>query len=370
MTREYQICTRCVMDTTDPDIVFSDDGACNHCEHYDRVAPRYALPPGSPLDRLQAKAERIRSARKGDYDSILGISGGIDSSYVAHLAGTLGLRPLVVHFDNGWNSEVAIANIEKIVSALGFDLYTYVINWPEFRDIQRAFLKASVIDIEMVSDHAIFASMYRLARKHQIKYVLSGTNFSTEHTMPGSWYWRKQDLINLKSIHKKFGTLPIKTFPVMPTWRFQASRKLGFGQTYVEFLNDIPYRRRDAIKTLEHTYDWRYYGGKHYESTFTKFYQAYILPAKYGIDKRRAHFTDLIHNAEMTREEAITALELPSYDVNQLMIDREYVIKKLGFSEDEFSTIMENAPIPHSNYASDQWQYDIMMKVKHMLSIA
>ena len=369
MKTDYRLCSRCVMDTTDPDIVFHYNGQCNHCARFDALMPNYSVTAEGSKAKLALAANEILSKKNGQYDSILGISGGIDSSYVAYLAGQMGLNPLVVHFDNGWNSEIAISNIEKIVKKLGFDLYTYVINWNEFRDIQRAFFKASVIDIEMVSDHAIFASMYRLAREHKIRYVLSGTNFRTEHTMPKSWYWRKQDLKNLTSIHKEFGERPLDTFPTLTTWRFQASRKLGLGQKYVELLNYIPYRREDAMATLRKEFDWVYYGGKHYESAFTKFYQAYILPEKFGVDKRRAHYSDLIHNHEMTRPEALQDLELPAYQPQDLARDKEYVLKKLGFSPEEFQKIMEAPVRPHDFYDTDQWQYNAMMKIKTALSI-
>lgn len=369
MKDSYQICTRCVMDTSDRDIVFNDLGECNHCERFDSMAPNFEVNLESVELRLANIADKIRSSKRGRYDSILGLSGGIDSSYVAYMAGKLNLNPLVVHFDNGWNSEIAISNIEKIVKKLNFDLFTYVINWNEFRDIQRSFFKASVIDIELVSDHAIFASMYYLARKHGIKYVLSGTNFRTEHTMPKSWYWRKQDLKNLKSIHKAHGELRLETFPTLTTLRFQASRKFGFGQKYIEILNEIPYRRGDAMKTLQDEFDWQYYGGKHYESVFTKFYQAYVLPVKFGVDKRRAHYSDLIHNGEMTRQNSLDLLSSPPYNDEDLIRDKEYVLKKLGFSENEFEDIMKLPINPHNKYDTDQWQYDLMMKIKNVFKL-
>jgi N-acetyl sugar amidotransferase len=349
------------MDTTDPQIVFDDDGVCNHCLRAERLLPKYVLSESESQKRLASLATQIReSAPASRYNCILGMSGGIDSSYVAYLAGELKLNPLVVHLDNGWNSEIAVSNIKKIVGKLGFHLHTEVIDWEEFRDIQRAFFMASVIDIEMVSDHAIFASMYKLARKYRIKYVLSGTNFRTEHTMPSAWYWRKQDLVNLKAIHNAFGKIPMRTFPTLTSWRFQASRKLGYGQRFVELLNNINYTREMAKKTLEQEFDWRYYGGKHFESIFTKFYQAYLLPHKFGVDKRKAHLSDLIHNNEMTREEAIVELQEPIYNPAELKSDIEYVKKKLGFSDSEFSRILEDRPRPHLDFKSDQKLVDLM----------
>lgn len=368
MPSAYQVCTRCVMDTSDPDISFDGSGVCNHCLRFDTLLPRFTFTPEQSKQRLADMAAEVRATRgKGKYDSIIGLSGGIDSSYVAHMAGQLGLNPLAVHFDNGWNSEIAVSNIKKIVSKLGFDLYTYVIDWEEFRDLQRAFFRASVVDIEMITDHAIFASMFNLAREHGIKHVLSGTNFCTEHTMPKSWYWRKQDLANLRSIHSTFGESRLKTFPTLTTFRFQAAKKFGFGQKYVELLNSMPYRRGEALETLKREFDWQYYGGKHYESTFTKFYQAYVLPVKFGIDKRRAHFTDLIHNGEMTREQALATLEQAPYDPRELATDQAYVLKKLGFTAAEFDAIMKERPRLHSEFKSDQWLVDLMLRVRDLL---
>jgi len=219
----------------------------------------------------------------------------------------------------------------------------------------------------MVTDHAIFASMFNIARDHGIKYVLSGTNFCTEHTMPPSWYWRKQDLVNLKDIHRQYGEIPLKTFPMLTTLRFQAGRQLGLGQEYIEMLNAIDYRRGPAMQTLKDEFDWQYYGGKHYESTFTKFYQAFVLPRKFGVDKRRAHYTDLIHNGEMTRDEAMQLLDKPLYDPVELASDRSYVLKKLGFSSEEFDRIMAEPPRSHAEFKSDQWLVDLMHKVKRLL---
>lgn len=349
------------MDSSDPDITFDESGVCNHCLRAAALAPKYEFSAVDASKRLALLADEVRNAGSGRrYNCILGVSGGIDSSYVAYLAGQMRLTPLVVHFDNGWNSEIAVSNIKSIVEKLGFDLHTEVIDWEEFRDLQRAFLKASVIDIEMISDHAIFASMYRLARQNNIRHVLSGTNFRTEHTMPHSWYWRKQDLVNLKAIHRKYGDLPLRTFPTLTTFRFQASRKLGLGQKYVEPLNNMNYVRSEAMETLAKEFGWRYYGGKHYESVFTKFYQAYVLPEKFGVDKRRAHFSDLIHNGEKSRSEALEELEKPAYDSTALETDKAYVLKKLGFSDLEFAAIMAEKPRSHLEFASDQRLVDVM----------
>jgi N-acetyl sugar amidotransferase len=351
MKSPYRLCCRCVMDTSAPGIEFDAGGVCSYCRiHEEKVALTPAQRPGAQ-DRLQEVVHTLKAQRRGDYDSIVGLSGGVDSSYVAHQAVKLGLRPLAVHFDNGWNSELAVKNIEQMVTRLGLDLQTFVIDWEEFRDIQRSFFKANVVDIEMVTDHAIFAAMYRLARQHGIRYILSGTNAATESIMPPAWQHFKFDLRNLKAIHRRFGTRPIRRYPTLSVWGMAWNHYVR-GAKSVSLLNYLPYRKSDAIRTLQAELGWQYYGGKHYESAFTKFYQAHILPVKFGIDKRRIHFSDLVMNGEMTRDEALLELEKPLYDPVALEQDREYVCKKLGFTAEEFAQYMAAPPVSHYAYPS------------------
>lgn len=351
MTGLPRMCIRCVMDTSDPQIEFDENGVCNHCRgHETKVAITPASQPQA-AERLADVVARIRQRATGEYDSIVGLSGGVDSSYVAYQAVKLGLKPLAVHFDNGWNSELAVQNIERIVKQLGLDLMTFVIDWDEFRDIQRSFFKADVIDIEMVTDHAIFASMFDIANKHGIKTILSGTNAATESIMPASWQHFKFDLLNLKSIHRRFGTIPIRHYPTISIWRMgwqSVVRKTGS----VSILNYLPYSKSGAIRTLEQELGWSYYGGKHYESTFTKFYQAHILPTKFGVDKRRIHLSDLIMNGELSREEALGELASPLYEPAVLEQDTEYVCKKLGFTREEFAEYLARPPVSHFAYPS------------------
>jgi len=363
-SRPYQICTRCVMDTSDPLISFDADGLCNHCREAEMLLPSCHVDNATAQRRIDEWAARIKADAKGPYDSIIGLSGGVDSSYVAYLAREMGLRPLAVHFDNGWNSEIAVSNIKKIVDACGFDLYTYVIDWPEFRDLQRSFFLADVVDVELLTDHAIFAALYRLRRQHNIKYILSGTNYATEHGMPKSWNWRKTDLTNIKSIQKEFGTIKIKSFPTITTLKWLSSRYLGLGGTFVELLNCIDYRKDKAIDVLRREFGWREYGGKHYESIFTKFYQAYYLPQKFNIDKRRPHVSALVRNGEIDRDTALAELEAPLYSDNELAVDRSYVLKKLGFTEDEWARIMSREPKSHLAYGSDQWLQNWIARLK------
>jgi N-acetyl sugar amidotransferase len=339
------------MDTSDVEISFDDHGICHHCKTHEQ---RVAMAPFSSPDataRLQAAADRIKSRRRGDYDSIVGLSGGVDSSFVAYQAVKLGLKPLAVHFDNGWNSELAVKNIEQMVKRLGLDLLTFVIDWEEFRDIQRSFFKANVIDIELVTDHAIFASMFRIAKQHGIRFILSGTNAQTESIMPRSWQHFKFDLRNLKAIHRRHGTRPIKRYPTLGVFGMGWNHYVAGFQS-LSLLNYLPYRKDEAIATLERELNWQYYGGKHYESVFTKFYQAHILPAKFGVDKRRIHLSDLIMNRELTREAAIAALAQPLYDPVALQQDCDYVCKKLGFSVAEFDAYLKAPAVPHDAYPS------------------
>lgn len=370
MTRQHlseplRTCVRCIMDTTDPDIVFDEAGVCNHCRRAEMLLPTVRFTPEQSEARLRAIADRIKSASRGPYDSIIGLSGGVDSSYGAYVAHRLGLRPLAVHFDNGWNSEIAVANIEKIVRACGFDLVTYVIDWREFRDLQRAFLRASVIDVEMLTDHAIIAAMYKIAAQHNIKSILSGTNYATEHGMPRSWLWNKQDLRNIRAIHRRYGELKLKSFPMMSTGRYVLNRFFR-GYRYVELLNNLNYSKTEAIATLEREFDWTYYGGKHYESVFTKFYQAYILPTKFNVDKRKVHFSDLLRNGEVTRQGALEEMNKPLYRPDDLERERRYVVEKLGFSDSEFDAIMAAAPRSHRDFASDEWVVNIMRRVRNL----
>jgi N-acetyl sugar amidotransferase len=355
LARPTITCTRCVMDTSDPDITFDPDGVCSHCLRADRVLPTVRWTPEGSERALARVAERVRRAGAGrEYDSVIGLSGGVDSSYVALLAHRLGLRPLAVHFDNGWDSELAVENIQRIVEACSFDLVSYVIDWREFRDLQRAFLRASVIDIELLTDHAIFAVMVGLARKHHTRFVLSGNNLATEHGLPKAWIWNKQDWTNIRAIHQAHGSVPLKTYPHISTARWRAMQILGRGVEIIELLNLVSYRRDEAAATLAREVGWREYGGKHHESAFTKFYQGSILPSKFGVDKRRVHLSDRIRNGELSRDEALAIVSQPPYSADELRVEGDYVRKKLGFDEAEWDAILAAPPQPHTAYATSR----------------
>jgi N-acetyl sugar amidotransferase len=349
-----RVCNRCVMDESDPEITFDSAGICSHCHAADLLLPGVRWTPEASDRALRLLASEIRRhVAPSGYDSVIGLSGGVDSSYTALQAKRMGLNPLAVHFDNGWNSELAVENIQRIVEACGFDLETYVINWREFRDLQRAFLQASVVDIELLTDHAIFAALTHLARQRRVKYLLSGDNIATEHGLPLSWVWNKQDWRNIQAIHAAFGSIPLKTFPHLSTARWLALR-LTRQIRLVRPLNLINYRRDRAIQELRTEFGWRDYGGKHHESTFTRFYQGSILPTKFGIDKRRVHLSDQIRNGELTREMALLELSEPVYSPDELRMDSEFVRKKLGFDSAEWDAVLAASPRPHSDFPSEE----------------
>ncbi len=364
-THEHTMCTKLVMDTTDPDIDFDDQGVCNWWHQFHRIKNERHSPNQLQL-QLDAMVSRIKECGKqNDYDCVLGISGGVDSSYLALLAKQWGLRPLVVHFDNGWNDELAVANIEKIVRSLGFDLSTCVMHWPEFRDLQRSYFKASVLDLEVPTDHMIFASLFQIASKQNIKFILSGNNFATESILPRSWYFSKSDLRNLLAVHRRHGEIPLKQLPRLGVWQrtyFECLR----GIEIVEPLNLMDYRKLVAKKQLMSQFDWNDYGGKHYESVFTRFYQGYILPQKFGIDKRKAHLSNLICNGEITREDAIEELLQPTYEPVRQLEDKRYVAKKLGWSESEFDDLLSMPNGKQLAYGTDAVDHRRMQMIRRL----
>jgi N-acetyl sugar amidotransferase len=355
------------MDTTDLNITFNEQGVCNHCIEYERDAKFALLPEKEAQVKLKEILDTIKKSGKGKkYDSILGISGGTDSSYLTYLAKEFGLRPLIVHFDNGWNSELAVQNIENIVSRCGYDLYTFVMDWEEFKDLQRSYFKASVLDLEVPTDHMIFGALYKIARKHNIKYVLSGNNYVTETVLPKSWYYNKFDFTNIRSIHKKFGTVKLKKLPKLGFWHY-TYYQLFCKMKLVLPLNYINYNKKEAQLLLKDKFDWRDYGGKHYESIFTRFYQGYILPTKFNIDKRKAHLSTLICSGQISRQEALEELNINTYSKEMQMSDKEYVAKKLGFTLNEFEEVLNLPNRKHEEYGTDRKLRDNYFKFMKIL---
>lgn len=348
-----KVCVKCVMDETDKGISFNSLGVCNYCNEHEKVRENYIFTSEQESQNLKTISNLLLKSKKGKYDCILGLSGGVDSSYLALLAHKMNLSPLCVHFDNGWNSEIAVSNINTIVKKYDFDLVTYVINWEEFKDLQRSFIKANVIDLEMLSDHAIFAALFKIRKQYDIKYVLSGTNFATEFGLPLSWIWSKMDWKNIKSIHKKYGTVQLKTYPRMSGLRWALISKFGLGGVFLELLNKVNYSKNAAINELKQI-GWQEYGGKHYESIITKFYQAYILPKKFNVDKRKFHLSALIRNNEISRNDAISIISKSTTELEDFSFEKEYFLKKLGFAEAEFDQYINSPAIDHIYYGSDR----------------
>jgi N-acetyl sugar amidotransferase len=353
----YHQCVNCVLDNTDdPSISFNRDGVCNYCQQYKEEEAKLPSTPEAAKKALDVLVDKIKKAGEGKkYDCILGLSGGVDSTYLALRAKQFGLRPLAVHFDNGWDSELAVKNIENIVSKLGLDLYTIVVDWDEFKDLQLSFIKASVIDIELTTDHAIMATMYKLAFKYNVKYILSGHNIATELVLPTNWYHDKLDHINIQAIHKQFGTVPLQTFPMLDSF---SKFKLSWKQIKsARLLNLMPYNKTEVKKVIQRELDWRDYGGKHYESIFTRFYQGYILVRKFKVDKRKAHLSNLICSGQMSRAEVIEELKKPPYEPKQFEEDYTFVLKKFNLTHDEFETLMNEPIKKHTDYEIDDSVY-------------
>ncbi len=345
MTQSYRVCTQCIMDITVPDIQFDDEGVCNYCKQYEERIRSELHYDKAGQERLQSLiAESKRKGAHRDYDCLIGVSGGVDSTYVAYLVKErFGLRPLAVHLDNGWDAELAVNNVEQVLKRLDIDLYTYVLDWEEFKDLQVSFLKASIANAEIPTDHAIIAILFRTAAERNIPYIITGANIVTEAIMPDCWMYDNRDLRLIKAVHRKFGRVKLQAYPQISLLRF-AYYIFVKGIKYFPILNYVPYVKEDAKQMLSDELGWRDYGGKHYESIYTRFFQSYLLPRKFNIDKRRAHLSNLILSGQMTRDEALAEMEEPPCPSDQLEEDGEYVMKKLGLSYDEFLRIMA-APV-------------------------
>lgn len=339
------------MDSTDPDIFFDSDGICNHCHEYERKAATAPfMSPGNRQEKLEELVEIIRQkGRNSPYDCVIGVSGGVDSSFLAYKVKELGLRPLAVHLDNGWNSELAVSNIHNLVTKLKIDLFTHVIDWEEFRDLQISFLRASTPDGEIPTDHAIGAIIYQMAIKHNVPYVIFGHNLATEATLPVSWAQGHGDFRYISAVHSRFGKVPLRTFPFYRYFGIPYRLFRRFETAYL--LNYCDFNKKDATSLLETKIGWRPYEGKHYESIYTRFFQGYVLPTKFGIDKRRAHLSNLVTSKQISRVEALAEIARPAYPSKQLLdADLEFVPKKLGLSQSEFAEIMA---LPIKSY----WDY-------------
>ena len=352
----------------DPDIFFDKEGCCNYCNSYFAQKEKNKKTPIELKAELDAIIADIKTSRKNDkYDCIVGVSGGADSMYVVHLLVKFGLHPLVVHYDNGWDSELAVKNIEVMLNKLNIDLFTYVNDWEEFKDLQLAFIKASVIDIELITDQAIIALFYKLSQKHKIKHVFTGHNTSTEFILPKHWYHWKLDGLNIKSIHKTFGTKKIKTYPIVNYFDQYYLNKTKKIEQH-SLLNFVEYNKSEAKEILKKEYNWIDYSGKHNESVFTRFYQNYILPLKFNVDKRKAHLSSLICSGQLTRQEALNELKLEPWKTKETLEDKAYVIKKLDLTEIWFENWMKEKPVSHFNYPSYLTRHEkLVQKIRNLL---
>lgn len=349
----YRICRRCVMDTSDPEITFDPDGVCVHCHRYDEQVRNLVRTGEDGRRKVTEVAERIRRDGKGKrYDCIIGVSGGVDSTYVAWQVKQLGLRPLALHLDNGWDSEIAVSNIRGVLQKTGIDLHSIVLDWEEFKDLQRAFLLASTPDAEVPSDHAIFAALYDTARAEGVGYVITGLNTRTETHMPPAWSNGHFDYGYIVEVHRQFGARPLRAFPHYSFFQFATGQ--AYSAATWNILNDLDYSKTHALGFLQSELGWRDYGGKHFESVYTRWYQGVYLPGKFGFDKRRCHYSSRICSGEVTREHALEALLSPPYDPALQRQDHEYVAKKLGFTADQMAAIMSAPPRRFRDFDSYQ----------------
>lgn len=357
------------MDTSDPEIEFDDSGICNHCIKYETERNKRMVDSSEREIKLNKIIQDIKSkGKKNEYDCLIGVSGGVDSTYVAYLVKQLGLKPLAVHFDNGWNSALAVSNIEKILKKLDIDLYTYVVDWEEFKSLQLSFLKASTPDGEIPTDHAINAILWKMASKYNIKYIITGMNYSTESLAVRKWAYGHSDWKYIIGVHKKFENTKLNTYPhfnFFDLFYYTFVRKIKS----VSILNYIDYNKEDVMEILQKQLGWVYYGGKHYESIYTRFYQSYILPTKFKIDKRRGHLSDLIKAGQITRNEALVEIQKKPCPQSIIDEDKLFIIKKLGLTKESLNQIM-NAPLKtFEDYPNNYQKVYLLKKIVNYLRL-
>jgi len=367
--REYQVCTNCGMDTSDSKIAFDENGMCDHCNNfYNNIKPNWQ-PDETGRVKLDDIVKKIKKEGEGKkYDCIIGLSGGVDSSYLAYFAvKVLGLRPLLFACDTGWNLNVAVNNVEKITKGLNMPLYTEIVNWNEMRDLQLAFFKSQVPYQDLPQDHVIFASLYNYASKNKIKYVLTGGNNSTECVRePNEWVYQN-DIKMIKDIHNKLGKVQLKTLPLCGMFKAHVYYRYIKGLKVVKPLDLIPYTKADAIATLQREFGWEPYANKHYESIFTRFYEGYWLIKKFGYDKRKCHFSSLILTDQLDRKEALNIISKPPYDERQALEDLEYVAKKVGVTKEGFIDIMSQPNKTYKDYENSAGMISTAVKIAQML---
>lgn len=365
-----RVCTVTVMDDSDPLIQFDSEGRCHYVKQAENLFENYWFPNDQGKQKLDALVKQIKKDGKGRrYDCIIGLSGGLDSSYLAYKMADYGLRVLAVHVDGGWNSETSVQNIEKIISYADWDLHTYVINWQEMKDLQLAYLKAGLVNQDVPQDHAFFARMWIEAVKNNVKWALSGGNLASESFLPMAWRGHDaMDAKHLYGVHKKYGTRKLKTYPSVGFLKYTLLYRFIKGMKVIKPLNLMPYVREDAIKELEERTGWKSYGDKHHESIFTKFFQGYYLPTKFGYDKRKAHLSCLILSGQITRDEALEKLTKLPYEKGQLEFQKEYIAKKLGIKVSELDYHIQNANSDVDDFPSSLKVKDQLLRTKHYVS--
>lgn len=370
--RKYQICANCVMDTTDSAISFDRSGICDHCRVYYRdILPHWHTDSRGEAE-ISAIAEKIRDSGRGkDFDCIIGMSGGVDSSYLVYFAKErLDLRPLVFHVDAGWNTQVAVNNIEKLVDGLSLDLYTGVINWAEMRDLQLAFFKSGVPHIDTPQDHAFFATMYKFSEEHKIGYILTGANYSTECIRnPVEWMYYQSDSTQLRDIHRRFGTVELKSFPMTSILKHKVFLPYFKRIKVIHPLNYIPYIKKNAVQFLKDRFSWQTYSQKHFESRFTRFYEGYWLPKRFGYDTRRVQFSSLILADQMTRDEALDELQHCPYEGMDVAAEMRYVANKLEIKMEELQNYLNMPRKSYRDYRSQDYIYKIGASIMRQLGL-
>jgi N-acetyl sugar amidotransferase len=372
-TKKTVICKKTVMDTSDPNITFDIDGVSDYYHYYkNNILPDWNFGKNK-LDELLAISDKIKKENKNnDFDCIIGLSGGLDSSFAAYIAKEImGLRPLIFHVDAGWNTQKAVENIEKLVDGLNLDLYTEVINWEEMKDLQRSFFLSGIADQDLPQDYAFFSSLYKFARKYKIKTILTGGNFSTECVRePEEWGgYAGIDTRLVSDIHSKFGTIPLKTFPMIDILKYKIYYRYFLGMKVIKPCDFVPFEKKDVESLLKKNYGWEKFKHKHHESRFTRFYEDYWLVRKFGFDKRKAHFSSLILTGQMSRSEALKRLEHPEMDVDFLNNEFEYVANKLDFTKKEFEQIFKSENRSISDYKSKKYIINLGKKVLMYLGI-
>jgi len=372
MSSEYKVCVNCVMDTSDSKIIFDEKGVCDHCnDFHENVLPNWHTDEKGRKD-LEAYVAKIKQDGIGrDFDCILGLSGGVDSSYMLHIAvKEFGLRPLVFHVDGGWNSELAVHNIQVMIEKLGLDLYTEVINWEEMKDFQLAFFKSGVPHIDIPQDHAFIATLYHFADKYNIKYILNGGNISTECVRnPMEWLYYGTDMSQLKDIMKQYSTVEMKTYPFSSVFKHKIYLRYIKGLQVVKLLNYRPYIKEEALKMLEKEYSWKPYPQKHFESRFTKFYEGYWLPERFGFDTRRVQYSSLILTGQMSRDQALEKLKKPAYDPNTIDDEYKYIATKLGISYEELKGYFNMPKKFYYDYKNQQSIFNAGAKILKFLGV-